>query len=65
VLSVRGVDEGHSPSILIFPLTGGTRFKGDTPLKSPAKRGSTPLDSPKGEKGIVTVVSDVKMERLG
>jgi len=29
--------------------------KGDTPLKSPANRGSTPLDSPKGEKGIVTV----------
>ena len=32
-------------------LVEGLKTKWDTPLASPAKRGSTPLDSPKGEKG--------------
>ena len=36
------------------------KIKGDTPLVSPAQRDSTPLDSPKGEKGILIVVSDVE-----
>ena len=38
--------------------------KGDTPLESPAHRGYTPLDSPKGEKGIVTMASAAGCEFL-
>jgi hypothetical protein len=34
--------------------------KGDTHLASPAKRGYTPLDTPKGEKGILSVAGFVE-----
>jgi hypothetical protein len=52
-----------------FPLTfrlrcsssalGAKRIKGVSPLISPAERGVTPLDSPKGETGVVRVAGDV------
>jgi hypothetical protein len=42
------------------PAAGEKITKGDTPLVSPAKRDFTPLDSPKGEDGVITVAGDIE-----
>ena len=45
-----------------FSLLSKGETKGDTPLASPARRGYTPLDSPKGEKEIELMVSTAGCE---
>jgi hypothetical protein len=41
-----------------FPLSGGRQLKGSTPLESPTQMDGTPLDTPRGEKGILPVAGD-------